>query len=282
MEDATLGKELLNTDPSIAPRQKLNDLTLECLGNDDDFNITSSSNGSDSTAAGMPRSSSVTGFGTILQQIRRAENLASQNRPTEALELLRPVLAKRSRDPDILCLQAICFAASGNKPQALAAFAGALAADPTHLRALLGCAALHKDSGLLHEAKDFLEKAHSIASKHINRRRTETNKEEEEEANGNREKDDDDDDDDGSGSDSSSQQHEQEQQSTLLQAEATQLNEQITQAFAMVLTDFGTQLKGANSPGWKGYYEQALAVAPDWLLCCPLQPWCCCCRTWRY
>ncbi|KAH7621796.1 hypothetical protein Ndes2526B_g02615 [Nannochloris sp. 'desiccata'] len=256
MEDAVVNKEPLDIVPEafIAPRKKLNDLTLESLGNDDDFNIASSSNGSDSTAAGMPRSSSVTGFGAILQQIRRAENLASHSRPAEALELLRPVLAKRSEDPDVLCLQASCFAASGNKAQALAAFAGALTADPSHLRALLGCAALHKDSGLLHEAKDFLEKAHGIVRKHRNRRQQQI------------EGDTSSDSDKGasSGSDSSSrQEQEQEQQSSvLLQAESTQLYEQITQALAIVLTDLGTQVKAANGPGWKGYYKQALAVAP--------------------
>ncbi len=248
-----MDKEPLDTDQEriISPRKKLNDLTLECLANDDDFNITCSSNGSDSTAAGMPRSSSVTGFGAILQQIRRAENLASQSRPTEALELLRPVLAKRSEDPDALCLQASCFAASGNKAQALAAFAGALAADPSHLRALLGCAALHKDSGLLHEAKEFLEKAHSIASKHRNKRQ----QLEKEDSNSN-------------ASDSSSSQQEeqeQEQQSSIsLQAEATELYEQINHALAIVLTDLGTQVKVANGPRWKDYYEQALAVAPGY------------------
>lgn len=254
-----MDKELRDTDPEafIAPRKKLNDLTLECLANDDDINITSSSNGSESTAAGMPRSSSVSGFGTILQQIRRAENLASRSRPAEALELLRPVLAKRSQDPDALFLQASCLAAIGNKAQALAAFAGAMAADPSHLRALLGCAALHKDSGLLHEAKEFLEKAHAIASKHRTRRQQQI----EEDTNSDSDKADD------SGNDSSSQQEEQEQEqqsSVLLHAESTQLYEQITQALAIVLTDLGTQVKGATGPGWKEYYKQALAVAPSY------------------
>ena len=254
-----MDKEPLDSSPEFnAPRKKLNDLTLECLGNDDDINITSSSNGSDSTAAGMQRSSSVTGFGAILQQIRRAENLASQRRPAEALELLRPVLSKRPQDPDALYLQASCFVVSGNKPQALAAFAGALAADPSHLRALIGCAALHKDSGLLHEAKDFLEKAHAIASKHKAR----SVKQVEEEDAGTTSRDG-----ESSGSDSrnsSQQQEEQEQQSIALQSEATQLYEHITQALAIVLTDLGTKLKVANGSGWKEYYERALAVAPGY------------------
>lgn len=254
-----MDKELPDTDPEafIAPRKKLNDLTLECSGNDDDINITSSSNGSDSTAAGMPRSSSVSGFGTILQQIRRAENLAAQSRPAEALELLRPVLAKRSQDPDALFLQASCLAATGNKAHALAAFAGALAADRSHLRALLGCAALHKDSGLLHEAKNFLEKAHAIASKHKNKMQQQLEKGiSSVDGKGN-----------DSGSDSSSQEQEQEQEQqscVLLQDESTRLYKQIIQALAIVLTDLGTQVKVANGPGWKEYYKQALAIAPSY------------------
>ena len=50
----------------------------------------------------------------------------------------------------------------GTLPQALAAFAAALAADAACMPALLGCAAVYKDSGLLADALASLEKALAV------------------------------------------------------------------------------------------------------------------------
>ena len=47
--------------------------------------------------------------------------------------------------------------------QALAAFAAALAAEPAHLPALLGCASVYKDSGLLEDSLAMLERAQAAA-----------------------------------------------------------------------------------------------------------------------
>ena len=47
--------------------------------------------------------------------------------------------------------------------QALAAYAGALAADPAHIPSLLGCASMYKDSGLLEDALRMLERAAAVA-----------------------------------------------------------------------------------------------------------------------
>lgn len=43
----------------------------------------------------------------------------------------------------------------------MAAFASALSVHPNHIPALLGCAAVYKETGLLHEALALLEQAHT-------------------------------------------------------------------------------------------------------------------------
>ena len=266
MDEQALGKKPAGVGIANAPpHDKLNDLSLECIWGAEDITVTTSSNGSDSTAAGIPRSNSVSGFGNMHQQLRRAERLAAQNRPVEALDLLRPVLARRPQDADVLCLQAACLVATGNTVQALAAYAGALAANPNHVRALLGCAGLHKESGLLQEAQEFLERAHTIAAKATQPVQRESASEETESSQN--------EDGDGAGeSDTSApttssgveESTESENQGDFEDADSQQLRDQISLALAMVLTDLGTQAKLANKHRWKDLYKRAVAVAPTY------------------
>lgn len=257
-----LDPEPAGLSPKIARAQNsLNDLSLECL--DAEFAApTTSSNGSDTTAAPGGPSSCTSPRALAHQQMRRAEGLAALGRSAEALELLKPLLARRPQDPDALCLQGACLVAAGSRATALASFAGALAGDPCHLRALLGCAGLHKDSGMLPEALGFLEKAHAIACGR-----------------------DDDDDDDGAAPAPADRQasccSSPSDVSTADTAgdrgsedggsggagggavsEAAALRDQVCRALAMVLTDMGTQNKLAGRPGWEALYDRAVGVAP--------------------
>lgn len=132
----------------------------------------------------------------LRQQLQLAALLLERGRHADALSALQPLLAQQPGSPDLLCLQGRCHAAAGSRPQvrkqggpprclllllictvspgcsvqqkltlpvwptqALAAFAAALAADAACVPALLGCAAVYKDSGLLPDALASLEKA---------------------------------------------------------------------------------------------------------------------------
>ena len=251
LEPAGVGEKNTSAIPSAA---KLNELTLECLL-DEDAAFTMSSNGSDSTAA-VPRASGNSTTSFIQQLMARAEVLFSRNRCAETLVLLRPVLAKRPQHPDALCLQASCLMVVGNKAQALASYAGALVADPHHVRALLGCAALHKESGLLQDALVFLEKAYAITSEEQNTTATSSspkNKKNDPNATATTSSIDDDDDDDVDALSSSFE-----------EMEAVKLHAQVSQALAVVLTDLATQAKINGRSGWKEYYKRAVSVAPSY------------------
>ena len=92
-------------------------------------------------------------------QLRLATLLLERGRHGDALAALQPLAVQQPANPELLCLQGRCFAAAGSRPQALAAFAAALMGAPGCVAALVGCAAVHKDSGLLPEALAALEKA---------------------------------------------------------------------------------------------------------------------------
>ncbi|KAI3432719.1 hypothetical protein D9Q98_004262 [Chlorella vulgaris] len=96
------------------------------------------------------------------RQLQLAALLLERSRFRDALATLQPLLAKHPGDAAALCLQGRCLAAIGNRPQALAAFAAVLSECPGCLPALLGCAAVYKESGLLPEALAALEAAHEL------------------------------------------------------------------------------------------------------------------------
>lgn len=108
----------------------------------------------------QPCPSSAPSPGEPLEQaLALASLLAARGRPREALDALKPALARQPAHCAALQLQGQCLAVLGNRPQALAAYAAVLAAEPGHLPALLGCAALYKDAGLLEDALAMLERA---------------------------------------------------------------------------------------------------------------------------
>ena len=220
------------------------------------------------------------------------QNLLSQARAIEAFDLLRPILARYPQDPDVLCLQASCFtvlrAAGGGgggvtgggasgvvttTPQALAAYAGALCADPNHVRALLGCAALHKESGMLNESLQLLERAYDVVQQQKKRRGEggHDNNTHDNSDDGNEN----DDDDDGDRDDPSSPLHTT-TTTTIPHRTTCTYNEQdeaeIGRALAVVLTDLGTQSKITSNatntndtdPHWKQLYERAVRVSPTY------------------
>jgi tetratricopeptide (TPR) repeat protein len=92
-------------------------------------------------------------------QLRLVVLLLERGRHREALAALQPLLAQQPGSAELLCLQGRCLAALGSRPQALAAFAAALMEAPGCVAALVGCAAVYKESGLLLEALSALEKA---------------------------------------------------------------------------------------------------------------------------
>jgi tetratricopeptide (TPR) repeat protein len=92
-------------------------------------------------------------------QLRLVVLLLERGRHPEALAALQPLLAQQPCSAQLLCLQGRCLAALGSRPQALAAFAAALMEAPGRVAALVGCAAVYKESGLLLEALSALEKA---------------------------------------------------------------------------------------------------------------------------
>eukprot|EP00887_Chlorella_sp_A99_P005978 scaffold27.g5978.t1 len=96
------------------------------------------------------------------QRVRLARVLATRGRHADALAALEGVPAA-ALSADALCLKGKCLAGHGSRPQALEAFAGVLALEPGHVEALLCCAALYKDSGLLEEALAAVERAAAAA-----------------------------------------------------------------------------------------------------------------------
>ncbi|KAL4452759.1 hypothetical protein ABPG75_008421 [Micractinium tetrahymenae] len=97
------------------------------------------------------------------QQLQLAVLLLERGRHRDALAALQPLLAQQAGSPQLQCLQGCCHAALGARPQALAAFAAALAQDPACTAALVGCAAVYKDTGFLGEALEALHKALAAA-----------------------------------------------------------------------------------------------------------------------
>ena len=205
------------------PPVQLNDLSIKCP--QEKQAAVTSSDGSDCTASPLPAA----GPNSSASQLRLAAVLAGQGRPGDALQVLRPALAKSPTDPGALCLQGACLAATGNKAQALAAYAGALAGDAGHVESLLGYAALLKESSQLEEALDFLEKAYDIAC---------------------------------AGRDADGRQTAAAPLLSLPGAKS--LSDQVGQALAMVLTDLGTHYKFAGKGAWQERYERAVAVCPTY------------------
>lgn len=93
------------------------------------------------------------------QQLCLAVLLLERGRHGDALSALQPLLAQHASSPQLQCLQGCCLAALGSRPQALAAFAAALAQQPGCVPALLGCAGVYKDTGLLGESLQALQRA---------------------------------------------------------------------------------------------------------------------------
>ncbi|GAB4815161.1 hypothetical protein N2152v2_002207 [Parachlorella kessleri] len=178
------------------------------------------------------------------RQFALAQLLAERGRPQDALAALEPLLTQQPSHVEALCLKGRCLA--NNKPLALAAFAGALAVDPSHVPALLGCACIYKDSGLLEDALAALEKAAAALQ-----------------APG------------GAAGAAAADDPLAGELAFSSGSDAATLREEVARALAIVLTDLGTQLKvqgsvtsapapTTSSRRWSDMYQRAVAVCPSY------------------
>lgn len=229
---------------------KLHELSLDCLDRYDMQDAVDSSEGSDCTAAAVARSENGTRTQPLLSRatLRRLELLATHGRYKETLDSLQLYLVKHPSNPELLCIRGGCLAATGNKPLALAAFASALAEDPGYVRALMGCAALYKESGMLAEALDLLERARDAVrnpSSTAQGQSSVAEVDEESDLSGCS---------DGPGV----------SKMQFYQPGDERLGSQVCQALAMVLTDLATRSKLSGHKNWKELYERAIATCPTY------------------
>lgn len=166
--------------------------------------------------------------------IARAQALANGGRPAEALAILRPALLSNPRNTELLTLQASCQAATGDRVGGLASYGAALAVNPCNLRALLGCAWLYKDSGMLFEALSYLERAQDAMDEQSSPEPNQKGVAMEE------------------------------QLSKVQLREEQHLNKEIPRALALVLTDLGTRHKQMGQSDWKSMYERAINICPEY------------------
>ncbi|PSC74350.1 putative UDP-N-acetylglucosamine-peptide N-acetylglucosaminyltransferase SPINDLY [Micractinium conductrix] len=177
------------------------------------------------------------------RQRQLAVLLLGGGRHQDALRVLQLLLARHPASPELLCLQGRCLAALGSRPQALASFAAALAEAPACVPALVGCAAVYKDSGLLAEALAALQQALLLAEPSSGAAAAAA---------------------DAGGSAAESPAAAGGAAAAALGGCIPSSAADVRQALAVVMTDLGTHQKLAGQAGWRDQYVQAVAVCPGY------------------